>query len=65
MLWTSNQERGMSMKNLKITERTYDLICNLVATYLENEMLDGQIAEWDKTNCEALNALIELNILHN
>lgn len=65
MLWTSNQERGISMKNLKITECTYDLICNLVATYLENEMLDGQVAEWDKMNCEALNALIELNILHN
>lgn len=50
------------MKTVKISERTHELLCKLVADYLHNEMLDGKIDEWDELNCDALIALVELNI---
>lgn len=50
------------MKTVTISERTYELLCSLVADYLRNEMLNGKIDDWNELNCDAFNALVELNI---
>lgn len=49
------------MVTLKVSEKTYENICSVLANYLEGEMLNGIVEEWDKFNCDVLMALIELN----
>lgn len=49
------------MVTVRMSEETYALIREQVATLLECQMFDGRVSEWDELNEKALRALIELN----
>lgn len=49
------------MVTLKISDETYALIRQQVASILESQILDGRVVRWDECNEQALRALLELN----
>lgn len=53
------------MITVRISEETYALICEQIATLLESQMFGGHVSEWDELNERALRALLELNIMAN
>lgn len=52
------------MVTLKISDETYALVCQQVASILESQIFDGRVSEWDELNEKALRALLELNSQH-
>jgi hypothetical protein len=52
------------MVTVRMTEETYALIREQVATIFEGQMLNGCVTEWNEFNEKALRALLELNSQH-
>ena len=48
------------MVTLKISDETYALVRQQVASILESQILDGRVSCWDECNEQALRALLEL-----
>lgn len=50
------------MVTLRISEETHILICQLVASLLDSQMLGGRISDWDGDVDSAFRALLDLSL---
>jgi hypothetical protein len=51
-----------TMVTVKLTDDSYKRLVRMMAQTLEAEMIRGKVVDWDESNCETLQTLIELNM---
>ena len=50
------------MVTLRVSNETHVLICQLVASCLDAQMLNGRVFNWDEDNEFVFRALLDLNL---